>query len=286
MTLMMSILGWLSALAVVVAIEQGLAGQLRRWLLWREPLTAHPASASFYQRALFTPASAEVRGIWLGLVASASLLWLGGVLSAVAWLPAAVALALTLAWDMAVWECVAVGSWEVAWRRGWRRSVRRLPLEEVAQIHLVQRGLWRGPGRLAFLGNQWLGSCYIALQLHDGSAVKLPRTGRLSGLEAVDGAVRALRQRKQRLDRERARTMRMQHYARLHRLQPAVQELALRHELVALRLTARRHRQHTNRLAPTAPMQFEPTVSDSRLEFGASLCQPASGPSSAACLPC
>ncbi len=293
MNLLINTLTWLGALAGVVLVEQTLAGLLRRWQLQREPLVSDPDSASFYQRSLFTPASAEVRRTWLGLIACTALIGYSTTLAALggwAWVLtlalAVLTLGLTLAWDLSVWECVAVSPWQVAWRRGWRRSVRRLPLEQVAQIHLVQRGLWRGPGRLAFHGNQWLGSAYIALQLHDGRAVKLPRTGRLLGHAAVDRVARELRKRKQRRDRERARAMRAAHYARLSRQQPVAQELALRHELVALRLATRRNQQQAQTRAPTETMQFEPTAPGSRLEFAASLCQPASGPSSAACLPC
>lgn len=252
-------LGWLSAFGVVVTVEQLLAAMLRRWYLYRVPLVSDPVPEACYERSLFTPASGSVRRLWLGLAVAASLLWLGHRDNPLWWALAGVALGLTLWRDLRSTESVAVSPWQVAWRRGWGRPVRRLPLEKIAHIHLMQRGLWQGPSWLTYIANQWLGSSYIVLQLHDRRTVTLPRTGRWLGHGGVEQVARELRRRKRRNDRERARSMRHDHYLRLQRRESAAHELALRRELLSLRLAARRNEAQRVRQARQSALQFDTT---------------------------
>lgn len=196
-----------AALLGSVALQQTLSGALRRWRLRQDPLVSSLHDASFYQRSLLTFASRDVRRLWVLLAATAlaaalALLWHG-----LFWLPAALLLAWALQHDLAHWECVAVSPWQIAWRRGWQRSIRRLPLTQVARVHLVERELSHRHGWLARWAGRPLGSCYLALELHNGRAVKLPRTDWLTGRAVVERAAHFLRQRQRSSERERRQSL-------------------------------------------------------------------------------
>jgi hypothetical protein len=247
---------------IAVLIEQLCAEAWRRWWLRVDPLVSQVDDTVFYQRSLWTLSSPEVRRTWGGL-------GLGGALAAAAvlvhpllGLPCAAVLLATLVWELRTWECVAVSPWQVAWRRGWRRSIRRLPMLQIARVHLVERQLGARPGWVPEHWGRPLGSCYLAIELHNGRAVKLPRTNNALGRGRVESAAQFLRQRKRAGERERLANLREQ--ARIlrqaRRLMPDTRELALKRELAQLRNSPRRvHRleqwpgQAAHLLPDTAP---------------------------------
>jgi hypothetical protein len=243
MTLLFALSTWLTALAVSVALEQSLSGLARLYRLRREPMVSDRHTAAFYQRSLFTFASAEMRRLWLGLIAAATCGWLAWLQHPLWALAAAAALLGSLVWDLAVWECVAVSRWQVAWRRGWRRSVRRLPTAQVARVHVIERAPGRRPGWLARQQARVLGSCCLALELHNGRAVKLPRAGGWAGRRSVEQASAFLRQRQLETALERRDNAREQRRAerRARRLIPQASEIQFRREIVALRAACSRN---------------------------------------------
>ena len=241
MNLLFAISTWLTALAISVALEQSLSGLARLYRLRREPMVSEQHAAAFYQRSLFTWASADMRRLWLGLIVVATCGWLAWLRHPLWALPAGASLLASLLWDLSVWECVAVSRWQVAWRRGWSRSVRRVPTAQVARVHVIER---TGPRARAF------GTCCLALELHNGRAVKLPRTGRWPGLRAVQQASAFLRQRQRETAQERRLDARERQRAarRARRLMPEASELRLKREIVALR-EARSHNERQRAMA-------------------------------------
>jgi hypothetical protein len=175
----------------------------------------------------------------VGLLASGLLSGLGLLLHPLLFVLAAAAMVATLAWELKTWECVAVSPWQVAWRRGWRRSIRRLPMVQIARIHMVERELSRRHGWIAHRWGRLLGSCYLALELHNGRAVKLPRTALISGRAAVERAAQFLRKRKRLSERERIAALHEQRRAnrRARRLMPDAGDQAFRRDLAQLRRT-------------------------------------------------
>lgn len=226
-----------AAIAVTVVLEQALVWALRRWLLRRDPLVSAVDQTVSYHRSLAALAAADVRRTWRGLIGAGLLAACGLLLSPLCFLPALVLLGLTLQHELETWECVAISPWQVAWRRGWRRSIRRLPLVQVARVHLVERALPLRHGGFARHWGRELGSCYLALELHNGRAVKLPRTSLLTDREGVEQAARFLRRRLREAERERRQALRDHQRAtrRARRLLPDAREGALQRELAALR---------------------------------------------------
>lgn len=252
----------LGAATAAVLLEQLCAEAWRRWWLRVDPLVSRVDDTVFYQRSLWTLSSPEVRRTWVGMGLGAALAASAVLLHPLMLLPCAAVLLATLVWELRNWECVAVSPWQVAWRRGWRRSVRRLPMLQIARVHLVERELGVQPRWLPRPWGRPLGSCYLALELHNGRAVKLPRTNSATGRRAVVLAAQFLRQRKRAGERERLANLREQ--ARIlrqaRRLMPDTRELALKRELAQLRHGSRRvHRidhwpgQATQLLPDTAP---------------------------------
>lgn len=232
------VLGTLAlCLGLTVVIEQLLSLALRSALLRRDPLVSSIDQTVFYHRSLAALGAAEVRRTWRGLIGTALLATCGVLLTPLCFLLALALLGLTLKHELETWECVAVSPWQVAWRRGWRRSIRRLPLVQVARVHLVERALPRQHGWLARHWGRELGSCYLALELHSGRAVKLPRTSLLADREGVEHAARFLRRRLREAERERRQALRDHQRAtrRARRLLPDARERSLQRELAALR---------------------------------------------------
>jgi hypothetical protein len=226
-----------AAVATTVVLEQLLAWALRSGLLRRDPLVSAIDQTLSYHRSLAALSAAEVRRTWRGLIGAGLLAACGLLLSPLCFLPALLLFGWALKHDLETWECVAVSPWQVAWRRGWRRSIRRLPLVQVARVHLVERSL---PTRHGWLARRWgreLGSCYLALELHNGRAVKLPRTSLLADREGVEQAARFLRRRLREAERERRQALSDHQRAtrRARRLLPDARERALQRELAALR---------------------------------------------------
>lgn len=226
-----------AAVTGTVVIEQLLAFALRTWLLRRDPLVSAVDQTVSYHRSLAALTAADVRRTWRGLIGAGLLAACGLLLSPLCFLPALLLLGWALKHELDTWECVAVSPWQVAWRRGWRRSIRRLPLVQVARVHLVERAL---PARHGWFARHWgreLGSCYLALELHNGRAVKLPRTSLLADRAVVEHAARFLRRRLREAERERRQALRDHQRAtrRARRLLPDARERSLQRELAALR---------------------------------------------------
>ncbi|MBK6713567.1 MAG: hypothetical protein IPG57_00310 [Burkholderiales bacterium] len=272
----------LGAAAGAVLLEQLCAQAWRHWWLRVDPLVSQVDDTVFYQRSLWTLSAPEVRRTWAGLGLGAALAASAVLLHPLLLLPCAAVLLATLVWELRTWECVAVSPWQVAWRRGWRRSIRRLPMLQIARVHLVERALGARPPWLPQPWGRPLGSCYLALELHNGRAVKLPRTNSATGRRAVVLAAQFLRQRKRAGERERLASLREQ--ARIlrqaRRLMPDTRELALKRELAQLRHGSRRvHRidhwpgQATQLLPDTAPDALPPSAPGELLD--ASLYRPA-----------
>lgn len=165
------------AIAAAAALEQLAAGGLRALLLARQPLTGDLPDSRTYHRQLLTPHEPQM--LTLGaLLCGAGLAFALGIAGGWSWLLGAALLWIAaLAWDMRCWERAAASVKFVAWRRGWQRSARRLAVTEINEVHVVEKaGGW-----------SWLPqfvrptACYVALVRHDGSAVKLPRTGTAFG---------------------------------------------------------------------------------------------------------
>lgn len=252
----------MGAAAAAIALEQLCAEAWRHWWLRVDPLVSRVDDTVFYQRSIWTLSAPEVRRTWAGLGLGAVLAASAVLLHPLLLLPCAAVLLATLVWELRTWECVAVSPWQVAWRRGWRRSIRRLPMLQIARVHLVERELGIQPRWLPQPWGRPLGSCYLALELHNGRAVKLPRTNSAIGRRSVVLAAQFLRQRKRAGERERLANLREQ--ARIlrqaRRLMPDTRELALKRELAQLRHGSRQvHRighwpgRATHLLPDTAP---------------------------------
>lgn len=181
----------LLAAALAVLLERAVAGGLRALLLAREGRSDAAASRTWcYHRNPW----AFDRGDLLAVLAA---LALSGGLAATAldhgadWLlPAALLWAGALGWDLWTWERVACSVESVSWRRGWRSPVRRAPVIGLRSVRVTRGHAWgrQIPG--------WLqpGSHRLVLELSDGMAVELPRTGDLFGGRAsVEQVARFLR---------------------------------------------------------------------------------------------
>lgn len=183
MALLAALLGIPVAIAAAAATEQLAAAGLRAVLLAQKPLTGEHLDSRLYHRQLITPHEPQM--VTLGaLVAASGLAAVLGLASAWPWLlPAVMLWMAALAWDLWHWERAAASVKFVAWRRGWQRSARRLAITEIKEVHVVEKaGGWPWlPERLRPT------TCYVALVRHDGSAVKLPRTGTwFGGLTRVE----------------------------------------------------------------------------------------------------
>jgi hypothetical protein len=239
------------ACALVTAAEQGLAWLVRRRLRTARPLLAEAPAVVCYERSLFTPGAADVRWVRAGLGLAGLGLWLG-----LAWHPLAYGAAGlvglgALVLDIRGTQAVEVNAWQVAWQRGRRGEVRRLPLVQVAAVHAVQRpadGTWAGLA--ARLGIR-LGSAYLALEFHNGRAVKLPRTDLRRGLARVQRVAAFIEQQLQAAEQTHRQALadELRARRRAFRLLPDAEQLAMRRELASLRQA---HASHPARLpSPT-----------------------------------
>jgi len=100
-----------------------------------------------------------------------------------------------------------------------------VPVSQVAEVHVVEKSVY-GPLRI----------CYVALTLHGGKAIKLPRTGVLGGLGAVEDLANFVRMQVQQVDDVRQRIDNERRRAGKSPVDPADREL--RQKLSELR---RRH---------------------------------------------
>ncbi len=166
--------------AIAALLERGAAHGLRAGWLAHEPVSGDHTDTEVYHRSVWTPGQPDMLTVAAGLVAS-------GVLAAAAWgiagwplWPALLAWLAALGWDLWTWERVAASVKFVSWRRGWRQSARRVAVSDLREVNVVERS------KVSDKLPAWLqpGSCYLALVMRDGKAVKLPRTGTLFGGEA------------------------------------------------------------------------------------------------------
>lgn len=179
----MSLLALLACIAAAVLLEQLVVRIVRAVLLAAAPLSGEHIDSFVYERALWTPGERQLIPVWLALLAA------GACACAAAafgpgwlWLPAVLAWAAALGWDLWTWERVAASVKFVTWRRGWRRSARRVPISRLSEVHVTEKPLF-GP----------CGVCYLTLQLDDGSAVRLPRTAVPGSLGKVDNVANFIR---------------------------------------------------------------------------------------------
>lgn len=230
-------LALLCCLATALVLEQLLTRGVQALLLRRQPMVPDREASAGYQRSLFTPGSRASLEVGLGILVSGLCAWLGWAGFTPAWALAALGLAAAAAWDLWTWECVQVSAWQVVWRRGRSRQVRRLALGEISRVHVVERGLdGRDPTEAGFMGRR-LGTCYLALELHSGGAIKLPRTGWLAGAGQVRASASLIRRQRRQADRERMVAIRHQLNALSRRARPLpdAEQVALQHELCALK---------------------------------------------------
>lgn len=179
----------LAAVLLALLLERAVLALLRT-LLGRQPLSGEEADCHVYHRnpwALDRGAAWAVLG---GLILSGSLAAAVPVQGEWLWAPALLLWLGALALDLWTWERVACGVHAVAWRRGWRKPLRRVAVAELRGVRVTRGHAW---GRRV---PEWLqpGSCRLALELTDGTAVELPRTAHLfGGREAVQQMARFLR---------------------------------------------------------------------------------------------
>ena len=190
-----SIGGLLVCLALAVALEVLVFRVTRTVLLSASPLSGDHTDSVVYHRSLFTPGERSLAAVWAGLLVAGGAFWAawsfgqswGYALAAVAWTAA-------LAKDLWGWERAAASVKFVTWRRGWNQTSRRVPVTQVAEVHVVEKTV-AGPLR----------TCYVALTLHGGKAVKLPRTTSLGGLSNVEDFANFVRLQVQQVDEVRKR---------------------------------------------------------------------------------
>lgn len=238
-----NLVGIMAACGVATVLEQAVAWGLRRTVL-SDATPAHSPHAPLarYERTLLTPHNAEVRWIRAGLMLAGLSGWLAGAWHPAAWTIAIAAWLMALAWDLWTWEGVTAGTERIVWRRGLQRSARTLRLSQIAEVYAVERparGLWAAIQRR--LGLQG-GTAYLAVELHNGRAAKLPRTDRWLGVRGVRELANHVRLRHQIDAYERRQTQYDELVAqrRAPRLLPDPVDLALKRELVALRRNPQR----------------------------------------------
>lgn len=232
-----------AALLVVLALEQLIATLAKTWRLRQEPLVSDQHRIGGYERSIFTWGVAELRPLWAALAGSALALWLAGT-AHVAWALPALALLAAAVWqDLRSWECVAISPWQIAWRRGWRRSVRRLPAAQIARVHRAGRRAPRDADTLTRWRHQFFGHRYLALELHNGRAVKLPRTSAWAGGREVRIVAELLRTRQLEVVQQRREMARLQARAerRARRLRMSEAALDLQQEIAELRAARSRN---------------------------------------------
>lgn len=230
-------LWWLiAAVLAAVALEQLVVRVAAAVHLSFAPLSEDQTDSVVYQRSIFTPGERDLAFVWGGLLAAGLLWWLGasfdnGWVSAVGWL----AWLGAAGWDAWTWERAAASVKYVSWRRGWQQSTRRVPVSQVRQLHVVEKEsvLPVGIGRLRLV------ACYIALEMADGKAIKLPRTGVIGGLEKVENLANFVRVQMQMVEdtRKRAAAEKRSEARRAGKPSPD-EERELRKELIKLRRQA------------------------------------------------
>lgn len=194
---------WLPACVLgAAALEQVVVRVAGAVSLSYAPLSGDQTDSVGYQRSLMTPGDPALYAAWAGLAAAGALWWAGAAAS-MGWLMALGWLAWLGAtgWDLWTWERVAASVKLVSWRRGWQHSTRRVPVAQIKQVHVVEKPSFINLGLLRLHHT----ACYIALEMVDGKAIKLPRTAVLGGLARVENVANFVRLQMQMIEDTRRR---------------------------------------------------------------------------------
>ena len=176
---------------------------------WAPLATGEPEAASYDRRVYHTAdrpmlqvlAVAAAAGVllWLGVAIGGALFWWAGVLGVLG----------AVAFDVLVWERVAVSAHNLWFQRGFRNKVHQVDLENIRDLSVEQmeaRGFTLRHGRRNSLVR-------LSVRMNDKRVVALPKTD-AAGLPAVEAVAEFLRMRLQQI-RDRA----------LSRGRPAAHEL-------------------------------------------------------------
>jgi len=169
--------------ALAIGLERLLLRMLRVAALSYEPVSGEHTDSVVYHRDLFALTERDMQIV-------AALLVIAGIVGSLAmknagwplW-PALLLWLTALGWDVWTWERAAGSVKFVSWKRGWQHSPRRVAVSDLREVNVVVR---RGPsskGRARGIGHFLPPTCYLALQMADGKATKLPRTGAWLGGE-------------------------------------------------------------------------------------------------------
>lgn len=200
--MILSVCWLLFSICAAVAAEMLVARGAAAVALSYAPLSGDQTDSVTYQRSQLTPGEPALRAVWAGTAAAGALFWAAAtfdmgwfyLLGLLAWLAA-------LAWDAWTWERAAASVKFVSWRRGWQHSTRRVPVAQVSEVHVVEK-----PSALNFgLFKLRYAACYVALQMSDGKAIKLPRTATLGDLNRVEDYANFVRLQMQMVDDTRKR---------------------------------------------------------------------------------
>lgn len=169
----------LLGVAFAIALERLLLRMLRVAFLSYEPVSGEHTDSVVYHRDLLALTERDMQ-IVLALLVLAGLT--GALAAGHAGWPFWPALLLwlgALGWDAWTWERAAGSVKFVSWRRGWQHSARRVAVSDLQEVNVVVR---RGDTARG-IGRYLPPTCYLALQMNDGKAAKLPRTGTWLGGE-------------------------------------------------------------------------------------------------------
>lgn len=194
----MSAVWFVVSVGAAVLAQQGVVRAVKAVQLSASPLSGEHMDSFVYERTLLAVSETDMLWTWAALLAAGAGWWgyaqglpeaaWFGVAGLLAWLGA-------VGWDLWCWERVAASVKFVTWRRGWQHSPRRVPVSRLTELHVVEK-----PGPLG------LGTCYIALQMDDGKAIKLPRTSVPLQLRRVEDVANFVRLQMQQVEEMRRRT--------------------------------------------------------------------------------
>lgn len=170
---------WLAGVLLVLLAQRGVVHAVRAVALAFHPISGEHTDSVVYHRNLGALGERD-------MLIVATLLLAGGLSLGASWQfaawpawPTVPLWIAALGWDLWTWERAAGSVKFVSWRRGWQQSPRRVPVSDLVEVNVTVRR--RAPAPLP----SWLAppSCYLALILRDGKAIKLPRTGAWLGGE-------------------------------------------------------------------------------------------------------
>ncbi|HWP17531.1 MAG TPA: hypothetical protein VNO84_00205 [Burkholderiaceae bacterium] len=192
---LLSLAGLAASLVLVMLLHTGVLRAVRAVVLAAYPLSGEHLDSFVYHRSTWTPGEKDLYPVWAGVALAGAAAWAAVVFDwSWAWAIAVLAWAGALGWDLWRWERAACSVKFVTWRRGWQQTARRAPVSHIKDVHVVEKALY-GP----------LGNCYVAFQLEDGKAIKLPRTVLPGGLAAVEDFANFVRLQMQQVEDMRRR---------------------------------------------------------------------------------